>query len=157
MDGEREELGDMSSRRNAELGDGIDLLLQPTVPTAEEKKRRRDAAFSSYFIKRAATINEEGIKKALRAEEYEAMSLKAIMTRQVSAPIIENPREYQMELFQRAKEQNTIAVLDTGSGKTLIAVLLLRHYIDRELEDRAAGKPHRISFFLVGSCFLATY
>lgn len=36
-----------------------------------------------------------------------------------------------------------------GSGKTLIAVLLLRHIFDQELEDRALGKPKRISFFLV--------
>lgn len=31
--------------------------------------------------------------------------------------IINNPRDYQMELFQRAKEKNTIAVLDTGKSK----------------------------------------
>lgn len=37
----------------------------------------------------------------------------------------------------------------TGSGKTLIAVLLLKHMIDKELEDRAMGKKRRISFFLV--------
>lgn len=36
-----------------------------------------------------------------------------------------------------------------GSGKTLIAVLLLKHIIYNELNNRAAGKPHRISFFLV--------
>jgi hypothetical protein len=36
-----------------------------------------------------------------------------------------------------------------GSGKTLIAVLLLRHIIGKELEDRALGKKKRISFFLV--------
>lgn len=36
-----------------------------------------------------------------------------------------------------------------GSGKTLIAVLLLRHIFAQELEDRAMGKPKRISFFLV--------
>ena len=45
----------------------------------------------------------------------------------------------------------------TGSGKTLIAVLLLRHMIDSELERRAQGEAHKISFFLViilniGSC-----
>lgn len=80
-----------------------------------------------------------------------------------------DPREYQVELFERAKSQNTIAVLDTGtcipaqldvipffspncttgSGKTLIAVLLLKHIIQNELIDRANGKPPRISFFLV--------
>lgn len=30
------------------------------------------------------------------------------------APIISSPREYQTELFERAKEKNIIAVLDTG-------------------------------------------
>lgn len=32
--------------------------------------------------------------------------------------IINNPRDYQMELFERAKEKNTIAVLDTGKQQT---------------------------------------
>ncbi|OTA59086.1 hypothetical protein K449DRAFT_353621 [Hypoxylon sp. EC38] len=63
--------------------------------------------------------------------------------------IISSPREYQTELFERAKQKNIIAVLDTGTGKTLIAALLLRHTVEQELEDRSAGKPPRISFFLV--------
>ncbi|KAI0387728.1 hypothetical protein F5Y04DRAFT_10394 [Hypomontagnella monticulosa] len=63
--------------------------------------------------------------------------------------IISSPREYQTELFERAKQKNIIAVLDTGTGKTLIAALLLRHTIDQELEDRGAGKSARVSFFLV--------
>jgi endoribonuclease Dicer len=37
------------------------------------------------------------------------------------------PRSYQTELFEMAKESNVIAVLDTGSGKTLIALLLMQH------------------------------
>ena len=87
------------------------------------------------------------------------------MTRQESNVIISDPREYQTELFERAKNENIIAVLDTGmslvatmetvtdlaigSGKTLIAVLLLRHIIDQELERRASGNPPRIAFFIV--------
>ncbi|KAI1268232.1 hypothetical protein F5Y18DRAFT_423590 [Xylariaceae sp. FL1019] len=65
------------------------------------------------------------------------------------APIITSPREYQTELFERAKKKNIIAVLDTGTGKTLIAALLLRYYVEQELEDRHAGKPHKLAFFLV--------
>lgn len=44
---------------------------------------------------------------------------------------------------------------DKGSGKTLIAVLLLQHIIGQELEDRAKGLPRRISFFLVDKVALA--
>lgn len=36
------------------------------------------------------------------------------------------PREYQVELFEKARKSNTIAVLDTGSGKTLIAIMLIK-------------------------------
>ncbi|KAI1416765.1 hypothetical protein F5Y13DRAFT_204144 [Hypoxylon sp. FL1857] len=66
-----------------------------------------------------------------------------------SEKIISSPREYQTELFERAKQKNIIAVLDTGTGKTLIAALLLRHTVEQELEDRSAGKSPRVSFFLV--------
>lgn len=41
-----------------------------------------------------------------------------------------------------------------GSGKTLIAVLLMRHIIDEELEARLKGKSRRVCFFLVDSVTL---
>lgn len=65
-----------------------------------------------------------------------------------------DPREYQVQLFERAKAQNTIAVLDTGSGKTLVAVLLLKYVLEQELLDRAEGAKPRVSFFLVDSVTL---
>jgi endoribonuclease Dicer len=65
-----------------------------------------------------------------------------------------DPREYQIELFERAKSRNTIAVLDTGSGKTLVAVLLLKHTLKNELIDRAKGARPRVAFFLVNSVTL---
>ncbi|KAG8999977.1 Dicer-like protein 1 [Tulasnella sp. JGI-2019a] len=36
------------------------------------------------------------------------------------------PRAYQQEIFQHAIRQNVIAVMDTGSGKTQISVMLIR-------------------------------
>nr|CAG4716333.1 unnamed protein product [Naegleria fowleri] len=38
------------------------------------------------------------------------------------------PRGYQLELFEQAKKENVAVVLDTGTGKTMIA-LLLTHYM----------------------------
>lgn len=68
--------------------------------------------------------------------------------------IIDNAREYQTELFERAKQTNTIAVLDTGSGKTLIAAMLIKHVLQQEHIDRGKGRPKRMVFFLVNTVTL---
>ena len=80
-------------------------------------------------------------------------SIKSLLSL-ITQKIITDPREYQLELFERAKHQNIIAVLDTGSGKTLITILLIRHMLDQELEDRARGRKPRICVFLVNSVTL---
>jgi len=51
-----------------------------------------------------------------------------------------DPREYQIELFEKAKKENIIAVLDTGSGKTLIAVMLLKEMEIIEKFERETRK-----------------
>ncbi|ORX55708.1 hypothetical protein DM01DRAFT_1335102 [Hesseltinella vesiculosa] len=60
-----------------------------------------------------------------------------------------NPREYQFELFQLALKENIIAVLHTGSGKTLISVMLIKQFIIQEKMDRMQRIKTKISFFLV--------
>lgn len=65
--------------------------------------------------------------------------------------MIMNPREYQYELYQKALEDNVIVVLDTGAGKTLIAVMLLKQtsLIEREerLRRRNVSGRNQLYFF----------
>lgn len=42
------------------------------------------------------------------------------------------PREYQIEMLEESLRRNIIIALDTGSGKTHIAVLRMKREIERE-------------------------
>ncbi|KXS12914.1 P-loop containing nucleoside triphosphate hydrolase protein [Gonapodya prolifera JEL478] len=59
-------------------------------------------------------------------------------------------RSYQAELFEKAKKENIIAVLDTGTGKTYIAVLLIRHiWESQRLAVESGSGRRKLTFFLV--------
>lgn len=120
-----------------------------------QRRRVQNAIFENWI---ASDAGQQALTKTKDPKIVdpadEEQSIHSLMANQ-GTQIIKNPREYQTELFERAKKENTIAVLDTGSGKTLISVLLLRWIIDHELERRANGEPPKISFFLVASVTLA--
>ncbi|WVZ59381.1 hypothetical protein U9M48_009528 [Paspalum notatum var. saurae] len=61
------------------------------------------------------------------------------------------PRGYQVEVFAEALRRNTIAVLDTGSGKTMVAVMLAREHARRA---RSGEVPRRIVVFLAPTVHL---
>jgi len=58
------------------------------------------------------------------------------------------PRPYQEELMNLVKKQNTIIYLPTGSGKTFIAVMLIKE-MSASL-DRWVISFHLLSDFLLG-------
>ncbi|XWS68903.1 hypothetical protein CRYUN_Cryun04dG0133700 [Craigia yunnanensis] len=58
----------------------------------------------------------------------EPVDMEMDITQQLSADPLPFSRSYQLEALERAIEQNTITYLETGSGKTLIAIMLLRSY-----------------------------
>ncbi|KAG2547662.1 hypothetical protein PVAP13_9KG468200 [Panicum virgatum] len=71
-----------------------------------------------------------------------------------AAPAEEDPqtlaRWYQLEALERAVAGNTVAFLETGAGKTLIAVLLLRAYAHR----LRSAPPPCFAVFLVPTVVL---
>lgn len=64
--------------------------------------------------KRTAKITNEEVQAVVENANEENLSIRSLMAKQESNIIITNPREYQLELFEKAKKQNIVAVLDTG-------------------------------------------
>jgi hypothetical protein len=120
-----------------------------SVFTEAQTKRAQNAVFEEFIREK----DESELRQSLQDVENFIQVKDALDTRDTfsAGRIIDRVRDYQSELFARAKAGNIIAVLDTGSGKTLIAALLLRDIVDKEMEDRASGNPPRTSFFLVGT------
>lgn len=145
---------DEALQQDREIGDDEDQSPQSSQPqTSSEWKRRHVAIFTAYRQQFEKSMDEEDIKprEGNNGNKEQFETLKDLSAQQSADRVIDSPRDYQMELFERAKKQNTIAVLGTGSGKTLIAVMLLKYFLEKEVDDRASGKPRRIAFFLVRS------
>ena len=64
--------------------------------------------------KRTAKITNEEVQAVVENANEENLSIRSLMAKQESNIIVNDPREYQLELFEKAKKQNIIAVLDTG-------------------------------------------
>ena len=54
--------------------------------------------------------------------------------------IMSEPKSYQKELFEKAKEKNTIIFLETGMGKTYIAIMLIKEIFGEPLEANAKNE-----------------
>ena len=90
-------------------------------PTAErsrttERCRAQNAKFSAWLSQRAEKITKDEVQAIVEDTNEETLSVRGLMAKQESNAIINTPREYQLELFERAKKQNIIAVLDTGQS-----------------------------------------
>src|ERR1700761_5173049 len=136
--------------------------LETNLDQAEVNYLTESDSGSGSQLSRSAEQTDLEFNKAVLREyilshksDGEDIRLAQQATKEESNKIIDQAREYQQELFERAKEENIIAVLDTGSGKTLIAALLIRHYLQEEIVARSQDKPAKIIFFLVNSVHLA--
>ena len=64
---------------------------------------------------RAAKVTKDEMVAVVENANNDTLSVRSLIAKQDSSVIITNPREYQTELFEKAKKQNVIAVLDTGT------------------------------------------
>lgn len=50
-------------------------------------------------------------------------------------------REYQREIFENCKDKNSIIFLETGTGKTLISILLIDYYFKKFQKAKKVNSP----------------
>ena len=77
-----------------------------------ERKRRLNAAVDNYVMDRTLAQIKKG--NVVRPEDEANQTTRWLVNQSENRQIISTPREYQTELYERAKEKNIIAVLDTG-------------------------------------------
>jgi endoribonuclease Dicer len=122
----------------------------PDVDWSKGFKIEQEILFKSLVREKAAEVDaKQEQKRRIKATNIDVGLSTQQLLEEDNRTALTDPREYQLELFERAKKENTIAVLDTGSGKTFIAVLLIRHVLDQEIERKSAGLVPRTAFFMV--------
>ncbi|KAJ7963397.1 Dicer [Quillaja saponaria] len=91
-----------------------------------------------------AVHNREGKVANDINQEFNGRSEKKLEERKERLPE-EQARQYQLEVLEQAKKKNTIAFLETGSGKTLIAILLIKSVFN----DFQKQNKNMLAIFLV--------
>lgn len=87
-----------------------------SLPMTMSQKRRADvAAFDQWIENNQGQLSEASRNRPARGDKRLVHVLVGGIARDLDKQrIITSPRDYQIELFEKAKQQNTIAVLDTG-------------------------------------------
>ncbi|CAO3669359.1 unnamed protein product [Rhizopus stolonifer] len=111
--------------------------LEPQFLNATPDSKTRDLGFIELIDSERLDMEEEDDKDFLIDKE------------QAEQAAVLAPREYQYDLYQKALKENVITVLDTGAGKTLISVMLIKQMTTLEREARLTRRETKLAFFLV--------
>ena len=84
--------------------------------------------------KNGSIVYKRGFRDIEREREIQRKEIEGSQQQNVDEPsnqakgksTEQQARKYQLEVLEQAKTKNTIAFLETGAGKTLIAVLLMQ-------------------------------
>nr|AUH15438.1 dicer-like 2 protein [Dimocarpus longan] len=90
------------------------------------RKHQHQLNFHCKFLPFRASSSSQCLDFGVVVMELSNMDID--MTQQASADPLAFARSYQLEALDMAIKKNTIVFLETGSGKTLIAIMLLRSY-----------------------------
>lgn len=108
-----------------------------TRPKESERRRVQHARFSAWLSRRTEKITQDEVQTIIDNADEETLSIRSLVAKQAATAIIKTPREYQLELFERAKNQNIIAVLDTGQ------CCHSRHNVASLTDPRLRQNPYR--------------
>ncbi|KAL4761816.1 putative RNA helicase/RNAse III [Aspergillus foveolatus] len=122
------------------------------APTQDASQRRliQKARFEASPANHALTCDEK-VEVAVESQ----LSTAQLISSKGQPQGTLDPREYQIELFERAKTHNTIAVLATSMHAARILALTQVPLSKNELNYRMNGEPRQMSFFLVDSVTLS--
>lgn len=121
--------------------------LQPIFPSAVSPLES-PASASPRSNSELTSDDPNAANRSLSAASPQPMSLdppsetaKITTVFNGSTPTALVPRNYQIELYERAYNENIIVFLETGAGKTLVSALLIRKVLE-DLETSATNHDH---------------
>lgn len=124
----------MDEKANKELCK-FQLTRDDGIEKVTEMQRNVDGVLSHF--RETGTLPADCLTHMTEANtaEFEEEERKRKQKEMDQAHVVQDdPRPYQMEFLRQAMERNIIVYLPTGMGKTLIAVLLIKHFCTLETQ-----------------------